>query len=98
MLNKKILIIGMVDSIHLSRWLEQFTETNLTFFIYPSRKFRYVNSELNKLIKSESTAKFKIITIYNGKFLTGYFDYLYFEILSKLITKIKRINKLVRIL
>ena len=98
MMNKKILIIGMVDSIHLSRWLKQFEETNLTFVIYPSRKFRSINSELKKLLMSNSKANFKFITICNSKFLTGYLDYVYFEILSKLIPKIHRAKKMARLL
>jgi hypothetical protein len=43
---KKILIIGMFDSIHLARWLKQFEYENVDFTLFPSKKFKRINPEL----------------------------------------------------
>ena len=36
---RKILIIGMFDSIHLARWLSQFENEKIDFVLFPSKKF-----------------------------------------------------------
>ena len=78
---RRVLIIGMLDSIHLYRWLEQFKEEKIKFFIFPSKKYRYINNSLLDLINSKSTARFKLIT--NLGSISGFFDYSRFELPKK---------------
>lgn len=46
----KILVVCMVDSIHVARWLKQFEGQKLDFFIFPSGPNRRVHPELAKLL------------------------------------------------
>lgn len=57
----KILMVGMADSIHFSRWLSQFDLTQNVFEIVSSSPHRRVHSELNRLIRDSK--KFKIGSI-----------------------------------
>lgn len=52
-MNRKILIVGMADSIHLARWLEQFRDSGLEFKIISSSPHRKVHEKIRQLI-SES--------------------------------------------
>jgi hypothetical protein len=64
---RKILVIGMFDSIHLARWLFQFENETIDFVLFPSKKFKYVkNSELQIC---ETIFCFQIYRIY-GSFLS----------------------------
>lgn len=47
--SKRILIVGMVDSIHLARWISQFTNSTDYFIILPSSHFRRVHKQLSEL-------------------------------------------------
>ena len=47
---KRILIIGMLDSIHLFRWLEQFKDENIDFSLFASKKYRFINKSLGDLM------------------------------------------------
>ena len=67
----KVLVIGMVDSIHLARWLSQFSEVPLTFVVFPSNKFRKIHSRLNMLTKSSSMASYELVKFSKLNFLTG---------------------------
>ena len=57
---KQILVIGMFDSIHLARWLKQFENTAVDFKLFPSKKFKYINLELIKLLNLDSKASYKL--------------------------------------
>jgi hypothetical protein len=55
---KKVLVIGMLDSIHLARWLSQFEDQSIMFTIYPSRKFKLVHSDIFELVKKHKNFNF----------------------------------------
>ena len=86
-MKKKVLVIGLVDSVHLARWLSQFRYSNIDFYIFPSKKFRRLHYDLRKLLKAQFTSKF----IYLGfaKYLVGFgfLEYMFFEIFSKISSK-----------
>jgi hypothetical protein len=73
---KKVLVIGMFDSIHLARWLSQFEDQNIEFVLFPSKKFKYLNFELEILIKSKNTAVFTLPTPYFCSKYIGHLDYI----------------------
>ena len=54
----KILVVGMVDSVHLARWLQQFAGSANEFLIFPSSPHRRVNSKLR--ILSARSKQFRI--------------------------------------
>lgn len=70
MSKKKILIVGMVDSIHLARWLKQFSSSDIQFLVFPSNHYRSVHPNL-KLLQS---AQFRIFGYQSFRNLSGYFD------------------------
>ena len=74
---RRVLIIGMFDSIHLARWLSQFEDQNIEFVLFPSKKFKYLNFDLAKLIKLKNdNAKFVLPKPYFFFKYIGYLDYI----------------------
>jgi glycosyltransferase involved in cell wall biosynthesis len=95
---KKVLVIGMFDSIHLARWLSQFEDQNIEFVLFPSKKFKYLNFDLAKLIKSKNnSAKFVLPKPYFFFKYIGYLDYI-LNFLFKIINRDFRKITLKRIL
>lgn len=71
---RKVLVIGMADSIHLARWLKQFVEEDIDFYIFPSKKYRFKNQELRELLHSSRIAKYTFMTPLNiNRGLYGFF-------------------------
>ena len=95
-MTKKILVIGMLDSIHLGRWLTQFNQENLDFIIMPSKKFRRIHPLIKSLTQSSSNFKFANF-FYKYRF-AGYIDFAIYEVLYKLFKLNLRINFLNKIL
>ena len=95
---RKLLVIGMADSVHLARWLKQFIDEDISFYIFPSKKYRSKNRELKKLLKSPRSAKYAFITPLNIGFVTGYIDFIKFELLARIFHRLKRSNNLIGII
>ena len=72
---RKILIIGMFDSIHLARWLSQFENEKIDFVLFPSKKFKYVNYDLLKLVTSQKIASYRFAKPYFVFKYIGFMDY-----------------------
>lgn len=85
-MNRKILIVGMLDSIHLARWLKQFQSAGIEFWLYPSKKYRKINSELSLLMKSQCQSTYRIAYSFLGRPLSGYTHFFLFSFFSR-ITK-----------
>jgi len=51
---RKILIIGMADSVHLGRWISQFVDQPIDFILFPSSPHRHLHSLVTKLIKDDT--------------------------------------------
>jgi len=47
----KILLVGMADSVHFSRWLSQFDSSSIEFEIVSSSPHRKIHSEIRKRLK-----------------------------------------------
>ena len=70
MAKRRVLVIGMLDSIHLARWISQFSDSNLEILLFPSSHFRKVHSKLVQ-IQSE---KIKVFGFSLFGTLLGYLD------------------------
>jgi hypothetical protein len=80
MARRKVLVVGMLDSIHLYRWIKQFRSQEIDFFLFPSKKFRSIRPELKKLILANNTMRIKLpFFIYNLSII-GYIDYFFNEL------------------
>lgn len=62
--SKRILVIGMADSVHLARWLEQFSESEYTFEIVSSSPHRRVHPRIESLLDYDSTFHLGALTRY----------------------------------
>jgi hypothetical protein len=51
---KRVLIVGMADSVHLARWVSQFVDEPIDFVLFPSSPHRRIHSLLRSLIDSPS--------------------------------------------
>lgn len=78
----KVLIIGMADSVHLARWIGQFSTTKNEIHFFPSGKFRDFTQEFKVLKKN--MYGLKIHSLFAGRLLPGYFDYIFLEITKML--------------
>ena len=99
MKRQRILIVGMVDSVHLARWLEQFKDENIEFLIFPSKKFRKPHLLLLSLIRQNNlTAHFRLLGNFGFKRLAGYVDYISHEATLRITPTNFRIKNLSRVL
>ena len=57
----RVLIVGMLDSIHLARWLKQFSESEIDFVLFPSTPHRRIHGQIKSLIKGTSLANYTIV-------------------------------------
>ena len=84
-MSKKILLIGMLDSIHFGRWLEQFKDQDVQIVIFPSKIFRYTHSNIINLVNNDN---FIFVNKFYKFKLSGYIDF----ILSKCFTHLFRLD------
>ena len=77
-MTKKVLIVGMLDSIHLARWLSQFRNSNIEFLVFPSKTFRAILPKLIQLVDEHSN--FKLIYLPFHRKLSGDIDFALFGI------------------
>lgn len=45
----RIVVVGMLDSVHVARWLKQFENLDFTFWLFPSSPHRSIHPEIVKL-------------------------------------------------
>lgn len=57
-MTKRVLIVGMLDSVHLGRWLGNFRHSNLEFYLFPSSPHRAIHDLIRTLLHSGGPAKF----------------------------------------
>jgi len=92
---KKVLVIGMLDSVHLYRWLSQFTNKEVEFTLFPSTKFRSVHPQLVELVKNNKNYKFSRNHFINQ---FGYIEYALNKFASKIFKGLSsklRLRKLI---
>ena len=95
---KRILVLGMLDSVHFARWLKQFKEQDIDFFIFASKKYRRANPMLITLLSEVHTAKYMFATYRTFNLLSGYLDFFTFELARKFFSIDLRSKILNRIL
>jgi hypothetical protein len=80
----------MVDSVHLGRWLKQFSEEEIDFYIFASKKYRNLHKLTKSLTKQNQHSKFIFLSPIKSRFLIGYIDFIYFELLGKFLKEFTR--------
>jgi hypothetical protein len=89
----RVLVIGMLDSVHLARWLNQFIQEDIDFIIVSSKKYRNIHPLMQSLIKSKHKARYQLGSSPKVVLWAGYLDFL--EIYLDKVYKLK--NHRVRI-
>jgi hypothetical protein len=79
----QVLIIGMLDSVHLARWLVQFSDENIDFVIVASKKYRKLHPLTISLLNSTHLASYTLAQWTPLKSISGYLDFLHFELGSR---------------
>jgi len=89
-MRQRICVVGMLDSVHFAKWLENFKDLEIDFVIFPSKKFRHLHPILRSLIRSNAAATFRTFSssIPNG--IQGYFSFMLFDLLPPLGKRIRR--------
>jgi hypothetical protein len=82
-MKKKVLIVGMVDSIHLARWLSQFKDKDFDFLVFPSKTFKEIHPRLLELINQNNNLN--LVFKSTPKSFTGYIDFFFFRVLQNLL-------------
>ena len=77
---RQILIIGMLDSVHLARWLGQFVNEEIDFVIFASKKYRKLHPLTISLLNSNYVANYKLAYWPFFPFISGYLDFFSFEL------------------
>ena len=54
------IVVGMLDSVHLARWLKQFVEYPIDFHLFPSTPNRHIHEQLSRLIEGKNLASFSL--------------------------------------
>ena len=85
MRRRRILIVCMFDSIHAGRWLSQFTDQEIDFVLFPSKKFKKIHPKLLNLINDKSQATFSVSHPLRIISILGYLDFAVFIQIPKLI-------------
>jgi glycosyltransferase involved in cell wall biosynthesis len=86
---KKILLVGMLDSIHVGRWLSQFESTETEFVLFPSKKFRNLNPVTHALLSHDSKVDLRLYSRWVPKSLLGYFDFAVYVLPSRIKMSIR---------
>ena len=92
-MKKRVLVVGMLDSVHLARWTSQFADTDTDITIFPSRRFRKVHPNLLRQLEDGSVS---ILSALPKKFRSffGYADFLLYENKFLSLFGLSRVNKL----
>jgi hypothetical protein len=89
-----ILIIGMLDSIHVARWLSQFCDQDLDFTLVASQRYRKLHPGIHALVDGDLNASYRIHTQVKTHWLMPFWDYFRFELVSKVFPFNSRSNAL----
>jgi hypothetical protein len=80
---RRVLVVGMLDSVHFARWLWQFRDEEIDFSIFAAKKYRNLNPLLVSLLNSNETAHFKLVSNRVLGLLSGYLDYIKYEVFDR---------------
>ena len=92
-MKKRILVIGMLDSVHLARWTSQFAGTETDITVFPSRRFRKLHPYMLLQLKNGSVSIASKLP-YRFLSLLGYADFLLYENKISSFFGLSRVNKL----
>ena len=63
--NTRVLIVGMLDSIHVVNWLRHHTDTQIDILLFPSSPMRRMHPQLTEVIQSSQAARIRVVPCSN---------------------------------
>lgn len=60
---KRVVAVGMFDSVHFARWLEQFQDQNLSFILFPSSPHRRIHPKIENLLRNKVQATYSLVPL-----------------------------------
>ncbi|MFY0671411.1 MAG: glycosyltransferase family 4 protein [Aquiluna sp.] len=57
----RVIAVGMFDSVHFARWLEQFQHQRIEFLLFPSSPHRRLHPKLSALLTAELPATYSLV-------------------------------------
>jgi hypothetical protein len=60
---KKVVAVGMFDSVHFARWLEQYQDQNLSFILFPSSPHRRIHPKIENLLRNKVQATYSLVPL-----------------------------------
>ena len=87
MIRRKVLVVCMFDSIHAGRWLSQFTDQDIDFILFPSKKFKKIHRSLENLLENRAGSTFKIAHPIKVEKVLGYLDFFTFVLGAQIFRK-----------
>lgn len=96
---KRILVIGMLDSVHFARWLQQFEDQHIDFVIFSAKKFRRICPLLKEILKNNNLARYEIPLCGPFSLFSGYLDFITFVLPQRifgLTTRSKYLSSVLR--
>jgi hypothetical protein len=94
---RKVLVVGMLDSVHFARWLLQFKDEEIDFSIFAAKKYRNLSPLLVSLLNSNERASFNLVSNRHYERLSGYLDYFKYEVFVRFGASSARKKSLSRI-
>jgi glycosyltransferase involved in cell wall biosynthesis len=59
-MTRKVLVVGMFDSVHFARWLTQFQDQEIEFLLFPSSPHRRLHPKLKELLTNRGVARYSL--------------------------------------
>lgn len=94
-MRRRVLVVCMVNSVHSAKWLAQFQDSQIDFYIFPSAYFRKTHPLITKLIESNSSATY---SIQGSEDVAGWLDYFQERILKRVSRRFTRKERLHRLI
>lgn len=57
-MNERVLVVGMLDSVHLAKWLTQFKDEDIIFYLIPSSPHRRIHAGIQELVLGKQESKY----------------------------------------
>jgi len=68
MKSKTVVLVCMVDSVHVYRWLTQFDDTEISFILFPSTPNRKIHPGIKAMLEADQVSPFQVsVAPFGGK-------------------------------
>jgi glycosyltransferase involved in cell wall biosynthesis len=95
-MSEKILLIGMLNSVHFANWLERIQLIDREIYLYPSRQYKSIHPKIAKILNNKQSIS--VISLIPNVKLSVYLEFLLDTKWFRWVKHFSRENRLNRIL